>query len=226
MGNMLEELDGPYHGGSKRLKINVNSPLGEILAHPGCPLFIQNSIHGKVSWQKRNEYTLIRTLIGPSIAPQFIGTLLAWGTWVDFDNGNESNLLEVIDDTGKTKTIEALSIPMDINGRMWAEARTGSTPNDIPIVWAFAVIDRAGQTVKYAHIALSGIWRQSVALAQSAELLVGTDMKADDIERVAEAVAAEAAPVGDYRGSSEYRKAMAGVMTRRALHACLEGSAI
>jgi CO/xanthine dehydrogenase FAD-binding subunit len=36
-------------------------------------------------------------------------------------------------------------------------------------------------------------------------------------------VQAEVTPKGDYRGGAEYRKAMAGVMTRRALQQCMEG---
>jgi CO/xanthine dehydrogenase FAD-binding subunit len=38
---------------------------------------------------------------------------------------------------------------------------------------------------------------------------------------VANAIEGEVAPEGDFRGSEEYRRAMAGVLTRRALEQCL-----
>ncbi|MFM8427395.1 MAG: xanthine dehydrogenase family protein subunit M, partial [Chloroflexota bacterium] len=40
-------------------------------------------------------------------------------------------------------------------------------------------------------------------------------------EEVAEKVVAEARPISDYRGSAEYRRAMAGVLTKRALQVAL-----
>jgi CO/xanthine dehydrogenase FAD-binding subunit len=42
------------------------------------------------------------------------------------------------------------------------------------------------------------------------------------IRAVATAVEDEVEPEGDFRGSEEYRRAMAGVLTRRALEQCLE----
>jgi CO/xanthine dehydrogenase FAD-binding subunit len=52
--------------------------------------------------------------------------------------------------------------------------------------------------------------------------LVGAPLDKERIRAVAAAVEAEVSPKGDYRGSAEYRRAMAGVMTRRALERCLQ----
>jgi len=43
----------------------------------------------------------------------------------------------------------------------------------------------------------------------------------DRIRAVAEAVEEEVAPRGDFLGSREYRRAMAGVLVRRALEQCV-----
>jgi CO/xanthine dehydrogenase FAD-binding subunit len=45
------------------------------------------------------------------------------------------------------------------------------------------------------------------------------DAPAAVIARLAAAVTNQAAPVGDYRGSADYRRKMADVLTRRALEA-------
>jgi hypothetical protein len=223
MEPVIEVLKSPNHEGRKRLFLDVQASLDAVLTHPVCPMFLQNSLRGKVTWQKRNEFNIDRTLRVPGMAPQWVGALLAWGVWAVLEDGSEILLAEMLESGGKEVAVKALSLSLDVQGRLWAEARTGSTPNDIPTVWAMAVVDLADGRVQNARIAVSGVWRQSVALAQSASLLVGNTLEAEVIENVTVAVVEETTPKGDYRGSVEYRKAMAGVMTHRALQACLEG---
>jgi CO/xanthine dehydrogenase FAD-binding subunit len=220
MEAVVEILDGPYHEGTKRLKLNTQAKLDEVLTHPQCPVFLHSVLFGKVTWQMRSEFNVGRTLAAPGLAPQWVGALLAWGARVDLEDGRGILLAEA---PGQAGSAGSLSLPLEVPGRLWAEARTGSTPNDFPIVWALVVLDVVDGIVQNARIALTGAWRQSVALAESAELLVGKKLDAETIQQVAAAVAKEAAPVGDYRGGEEYRKDMAGVMTRRALETCLEG---
>jgi CO/xanthine dehydrogenase FAD-binding subunit len=223
MEAMVEIQDVPFHKGEKSLRLGIQAKLDDVLTLPQCPVFLQSVLFGKITWQKRSEFNISRTLTVPGLAPQWVGALLAWGAWVRLEDGHEIELSEALELPDQIRAVELLSIPLEVPDRLWAEARTGSTPNDFPIVWALAVVDAADGIVQRARIALTGVWRQSVALANSAELLVGEKLDAETIKRVAAAVAEEATPVGDYRGSEEYRRDMAGVMTRRALEACLEG---
>jgi carbon-monoxide dehydrogenase medium subunit len=142
---------------------------------------------------------------------------------VVFEDGNEQPLTELMDSARKPSNIVALSLPLDVQGRCWAEARTGETPEDFPIVWAMAVVDMEGDTVKNACVALTGTSNKSVSLAEAASQLGGKPLDAESIDQTAALVEKEVSPKGDYRGSVEYRSAMAGVMTRRALQACKEG---
>jgi CO/xanthine dehydrogenase FAD-binding subunit len=62
----------------------------------------------------------------------------------------------------------------------------------------------------------------AVAGASSLPFMVDTtidDSSAAVIDRLAAAIMEQAAPVGDYRGSVEYRRQMADVLARRALAA-------
>jgi CO/xanthine dehydrogenase FAD-binding subunit len=75
--------------------------------------------------------------------------------------------------------------------------------------------------VDTARLALIGAWPQPVRLARAANLLDEQPLTGSLIEIVAQAVVEEVHPRGDYLGSADYRRAMAGVLTRRALEACL-----
>lgn len=223
MEKVMEIQDIPFHEGERRLALDTAATLDEVLRHTQCPVFLQSALRGKLTWQKRSEFTIGKTLVAPGLAPQWIGALLAWGAWLRLQDGSEISLPEALEQPGQGGAAAAITLPLDVPGRLWAEARTGSTPRDFPIVWARAVVDLAEGSVQAARIALSGVWRQSVALSNAAGLLVGGPLDTAAVERVAQAVAEEAEPEGDYRGSAEYRRVMAGVMTRRALEACLEG---
>ncbi len=225
MESMFEVTDIPYRNGTSRLVLQTGAVLDEVLINPMCPVFLHSVIYGKVTWQKRSEFSIDHILGVPGLAPQFMGALLAWGTGCTLDDGSEQPLEVLLAEPGGHNRIRSLVLPLDIPGREWAEARTGSTPNDWPIVWVMAVIDQQAGMIQNARIALSGVWAQSVALAKSAAALAGSPLNETTLTRASESVMAEAAPREDYRGSAEYRKSMAGVMTRRALQACLEGAA-
>jgi len=106
-------------------------------------------------------------------------------------------------------------------GIRWGEAHVARTPADEPIVAAVAVVEVDDSTVHQARVALTGAWPEPARLAQAAAQLVGGPLDEEHIRAVAEAVEEEVAPRGDFRGSEEYRRAMAGVLTRRALAECL-----
>jgi CO/xanthine dehydrogenase FAD-binding subunit len=74
-----------------------------------------------------------------------------------------------------------------------------------------------------ARVALTGAWPEPVRLSEAPGMLVGGPLSEERIKAVAAAVEEEVAPQGDYLGSAIYRRAMAGVLTRRALEACDAG---
>lgn len=105
------------------------------------------------------------------------------------------------------------------------ESHVGRTPADEPIVAAFAAVELTERRVCQARVALTGVWPKPVGLAHAAANLIGGPLDAEGIAAVARAVAYEVAPDGDFRGSVEYRRAMAQVLTRRALERCLAAAA-
>jgi len=203
--------------------IDTNTPLQSVLDNPECLPLLRQALTGPISWQTRNETSVQKALTSPRVAPQWIAALLALGATVSVegDAGLEESPLAVGAGSPRPHT---LHIP-DEGGRRWGEARVARTPADDPIVAAVAVVEMAGDTVRQARVALTGVWPEPVRLAQAAAQLVGNPLDEANIWAVAEAVEKEVAPRGDFRGSEEYRRAMAGVLTRRALEQCLQQEA-
>jgi len=87
-----------------------------------------------------------------------------------------------------------------------ALARVARTPLDQAIVAAVAVVGP-----DFARVAVAGASPYPIVKS-----VTGSPVS---MSNLVESAMAEADPVGDYRGSAEYRRAMAGVLARRALDA-------
>jgi CO/xanthine dehydrogenase FAD-binding subunit len=102
----------------------------------------------------------------------------------------------------------------------WSLQRIARTPRDEAIVAVVALVKPG-----VAALALSGAgpYTQRCLLAETS--LAGEEMTAERIARAAILVAENCQPQGDYRGSADYRRAMAGTLARRALEtACKEAT--
>jgi CO/xanthine dehydrogenase FAD-binding subunit len=195
------------------MKIDVNRSLQSVLDDAACPQALRQALTGALSWQVRNETSVSKVLASPRVAPQWVAALLALGATVVIEDG-EVPLAEA--DIAKARTLL-----VNLDGVQWGEARVARTPADEPIVAAVAAVRLENGVVQEARVALTGTWPEAVRLAEAAAQLVGSPLDAGCIQAVAGAVQQEVDPQGDFVGSAEYRRAMAGVLTRRALEACL-----
>lgn len=74
------------------------------------------------------------------------------------------------------------------------------------------------------RIALAAVAPTPIRARRAEALLRGQVVDAKHIAAAAAAAAEEARPIGDVRGSAEYRRQMVGVLTRRALEQALEAA--
>jgi CO/xanthine dehydrogenase FAD-binding subunit len=205
--------------------IDAKTSLQSILDSPECPLLLRRSLMGALSWQARTEMVVHRTLTAPRIAPQWLASLLALGAsaTVSNDDGSTQVLLRDLMQHRPLGEISILHVPLPVGagGRLrWGEARVARTPSDEPIVMAVAAVEMEKDIVRKASVALTGVWPETVRLAEAASRLVGNPLNEEIIGEVVQAVKEEVAPKGDFLGSEEYRRAMASVLTRRALTEC------
>lgn len=199
--------------------IGAEASLQDVLDSPGCPPLLCQTLTGTLTWQDRNRRVVRRAVASPRVAPQWSAALLALGATVTFEG--ESGPAEIPLETLLTQRPkgEVTALNVRTEGVRWGEAHVSRTPADEPIVAAIAAVEMAGATVRQARVALTGVG--PVHLAGSPSQLVGGPLNKARIQIVADTIQGEVAPEGDFRGSEEYRRAMAGVLARRALEQCL-----
>jgi CO/xanthine dehydrogenase FAD-binding subunit len=92
---------------------------------------------------------------------------------------------------------------------------------EIAVVGATAVVTVADGMVTDARIAMTALSPTIGRVPEAEAALVGSDGGTAAIEAAGAAVAVAATPISDVRGSADYRRAMAAVITRRAIETAL-----
>jgi aerobic carbon-monoxide dehydrogenase medium subunit len=88
---------------------------------------------------------------------------------------------------------------------------------DFAIAAASAAVWLDGDTIADAGIALSAVGPTTVEVTRAEEMLRGKVPSDDLFEQAGEIAAEDCAPVSDGRGPADYKRHLAGVLTKRAL---------
>jgi carbon-monoxide dehydrogenase medium subunit len=112
--------------------------------------------------------------------------------------------------------LEACLPPQKVNCG-WALDRLARTSRDEAIVAAASLVEIERTNAKKARLALAGANPLPCRLAALERFLSGRTFNMDIIQEAGEMALQQADPVGGFRGSRQYRRAMAGLVTRRAL---------
>jgi CO/xanthine dehydrogenase FAD-binding subunit len=204
-------------------RVSADASLQAVMEDSACPPLLSKVLTTIRSWQVRNETTVGRTLTSSRLMPYWTAALLALDAVVTIETDEESEEvgLESLVRQRSKGTVTSVHVPLREKMR-WGDARVARTPADEPIVAAYAAVWVPNGVVDEARIVLSGVSAEPVWVADAAGGLVGQPLDQASIEEAASAVVGAVEPKGDYLGSAAYRRAMAGVLTRRALKACLE----
>ena len=92
---------------------------------------------------------------------------------------------------------------------------------EIAIVGAAASVTIEGGKVTAARVAITALAPTIHRVPAAEEALVGSDGGRAAATAAASAASSAAAPISDVRGSADYRRAMAAVITRRAIEAAI-----
>ncbi len=206
------------------LEVPVEIPVQRLVEAEQIPPLFEQVLEG-TNWLWRNENTVKFSLLSSDakLLPEWMAVLLAWNVEVGLDDGESVPLASL--EGNMRGGLNTLRVPLDVAGRVWGEAHVARTPSDTPIISAVAVVDLADGQVQAARVALTGAWEERARLAESIDSLVGKSLDEEQIEEVVAAVIEKVEPPEDFLGTAEYRRAMAGVLTRRALTQCMQTGA-
>ena len=98
----------------------------------------------------------------------------------------------------------------------------GRTPRDRPIVCAAASVLLKEGVCEAAQLAMGGVAERPVRAPKAEQLLRGQPLTPEVLEQAAAVAVERLSPAGDFRGSGEYRREMAGTLARRALAQAVE----
>ncbi len=95
---------------------------------------------------------------------------------------------------------------------------------DIAVVGAGASVVLSDDHTRFvsARLALGAVAPTPLLVTEVGEILAGKEISDANIQKAAEAAQAAAKPIDDMRGTIEYRKHLAGVLTRRTLRGAIE----
>jgi carbon-monoxide dehydrogenase medium subunit len=99
-------------------------------------------------------------------------------------------------------------------GRLGTVART---PGDRPIVAACVTAEIGEGKFRTAAIALVGAGPLVTRIPDAEQVLIGQEITPEACSRAADLAVEGLEPIGDFRGSAEYRREMVRVLVRRAL---------
>jgi carbon-monoxide dehydrogenase medium subunit len=118
---------------------------------------------------------------------------------------------------GDGEMLTEVRLPVRVGGGGSAHEKVERRAGDFAIAAASAALWLDGDTIADVGIALSAVGPTTVEVARAEELLRGKVPSDDLFAKAGEIAAEDCAPVTDGRGPADYKRHLAGVLTKRAL---------
>ena len=114
-----------------------------------------------------------------------------------------------------------IRIPVPAAGHGAAYKKLKRKVGDYATAATAVILEMSGGTCAKASVSLTNVGETAIYAAEAADALTGTAVDDAAIEAAAARAMAASDPVGDMHGPPEYRRAMVGEMTRRAIREAL-----
>ena len=194
--------------GSGALRIGATSRLAVIMDDPLCQALaggiLAEAARRAGPLNLRNSATIGGCVAARGPVLELTLVLAALNGSVVFSDGSADSTLRT---SRSDLLITEIVVPWPAGDVRGGLARVARTPADQPIVAAAAVVSTAG-----IRVVLGGVVKQEVIV---------TVASAEALDEAVGSRVAEGEPIADFRGSAEYRQAMAPIIARRAVEAAL-----
>jgi CO/xanthine dehydrogenase FAD-binding subunit len=178
----------------------------------------------------RAQGTLGGNVMNASPAMETGGPLICLGATVTLHGSGGVRWVAVADlfagpgrtTAGADELLTAVDVPLPAEGTGSSYVRLEYRRQmEIAVVGATAAVTLEAGTVTDARIAITALAPTIRRVPEAETALIGTKGDRAAAESAAEAAAAASAPISDVRASDGYRRAMAVVITRRAIEAAV-----
>ena len=194
--------------GSGALRIGATTRLSVIMDDPLCQALaggiLAEAARRAGPLNLRNSATIGGCVAARGPVLELTLVLAALNGSVVFSDGSADSTLRT---SRSDLLITEIVVPWPAGDVRGGLARVARTPADQPIVAAAAVVSTAG-----IRVVLGGVVKQEVIV---------TVASAEALDEAVGSRVAEGEPIADFRGSAEYRQAMAPIIARRAVEAAL-----
>jgi aerobic carbon-monoxide dehydrogenase medium subunit len=119
-----------------------------------------------------------------------------------------------------------IRIPVPAAGTGYCYAKLKRKTGDYATAAAAVTLRIAGGNVESVRIALTNVGDTVIRAVDAEQALTGKPFDARAVDEAARLAMAQCNPVADLRGDAEYKRAMAGEMTRRALEKAYERATV
>ena len=226
--SQLEELRGIAVEGSY-LSVGAAVTLTELVQSPlvreHAPALAQGAASA-ASWQIRNQATIGGNLVNASPAADTIPPLAAAGAVIEVTSTAGARKILVVDlvlGPGQTclrsgEMLKRILVPLRAEREGQSFAKLGRRQAlSVSIVNAAACVQRVGEVVTSACVALGAVAPKVLVSQKVKDLLVGYVPDSALWACVETALRDEVKPIDDLRAGADYRRAMAGAFGRRVL---------
>jgi CO/xanthine dehydrogenase FAD-binding subunit len=122
-------------------------------------------------------------------------------------------------DLGSADIVTAIVLPKLPPDTGWGFEEVARRHGDFALAAVAATLTLSGGVIEEARLALTGVGPTPLRVPDAEALLIGHALDAELISRIVNAVSDAITPETDLHASSDYRRHLAGVLTRRALAA-------
>jgi len=211
----LSRLELNYIKTDSQIHIGALTPLQAIAESTEVGALLNEAARLTAHYGLRNVATLGGLLLAPEGPPEILLTLLVLDATlvIHGDSSRELPIANYSLNQGEIITEVKFSPP---TGKTALE-RVTRTPRDEAIVAVAVALRAEAGLCRAVKLAVAGAGPRPLCVQSVENTLVGQPLNASTIAEAAAAVEAVVNPANDYKASADYRRAMASVLTRRAL---------